>query len=256
MDQSTDTNAAIWQSGEIVRAWAAEEKKRELNRAAQRQFMAVLLPFGEQEAFTFLDLGAGTGAASRAILGLHQRSTAILADFSSEMMAAGDFLDELGVPPRIARASQDEMQPFAGRYRYVEFDMSTGEWPAAIPGALDAVVTSMCVHHLPDERKQGLFAEIFGHLVPGGWYLNYDPVRTPDPVVEGAWERVSDYYDPDAASRRLHRTPEQQARYDNHVRYVIPLAQQLEYLRSAGFRGIDVYWKQLENVIYGGCRPA
>ena len=69
------------------------------------------------------------------------------------------------------------MRPYSGRYRYVEFDMSVGaEWPAAIPVALDAVVTSMCVHHLPDERKQGLFAEIFDRLVPGGWYLNYDPV--------------------------------------------------------------------------------
>ena len=26
--------------------------------------------------------------------------------------------------------------------------------------------------------------------------------------------------------------------------------------RSAGFEGVDVYWKQLENVIYGGRRPA
>ena len=49
---------------------------------------------------------------------------------------------------------------------------------------------------------------------------------------------------------------EQHARWENHVRYIIPLDQQLEYLRSAGFAGIDVYWKKLENVIYGGCRPA
>jgi tRNA (cmo5U34)-methyltransferase len=237
MEQSADTNAAIWQSGEVVATWAAEERKRD--RAAQRRLMAVLLPFGRQEAFTFLDLGAGTGAASRAILGLHPRSTAILADFSAEMMAAGE----------------REMQPFAGRYQYVEFDMSTGEWPAAIPAALDAVVTSMCVHHLPDERKQGLFAEIFDHLVPGGWYLNYDPVNTRDRVVEAAWERVNNYDDPEAAGRRLHRTPQEQARHDNHVRYIIPLTQQLDYLRSAGFRGIDVYWKRLDYVIYGGCRP-
>ena len=131
--------------------------------------------------------------------------------------------------------------------------MTTGEWPAAIPAALDAVVTSMCVHHLPDERKQGLFAEIFGHLVPGGWYLNYDPVSAEDPVIEAAWQRVNDHDDPEAAAAGgAHRTPQQQARWDNHVRYIIPLDRQLEYLRSAGFRGIDVYWKQLENVIYGG----
>ena len=105
------------------------------------------------------------------------------------------------------RAGEREMEPFAGRYSYVEFDMTTGEWPAAIPAALDAVVTSMCVHHLPDERKQGLFAEIYDHLAPGGWYLNYDPVRAEDPLVEAAWQRVNDHDDPEAAAQAGHRTP-------------------------------------------------
>jgi tRNA (cmo5U34)-methyltransferase len=237
---STDTNAAIWQSAEGVQAWAAEAELSERNRAAQRHFLALLLPFEQAEPFTFLDLGAGTGAASRAVLDLHPGSTAILADFSAEMMRVG----------------QREMERFAGRYRYVEFDMSAGgRWPEAIPAALDAVVTSMCVHHLPDERKQELFAEIFGHLVPGGWYLNYDPVRAEDPVVEATWQRVNDQANPEVAARRRHRTPLEQARWDNHVRHIIPLGQQLGYLKSAGFEGIDVYWKQLDTVIYGGRRP-
>jgi tRNA (cmo5U34)-methyltransferase len=241
MEDQADTNAAIWQSAEAVEAWSAEAGRQESGRIASRRFMAALLPFEEQDAFTFLDLGAGTGAASRAILDEYPRSAAILADFSAEMMRAGE----------------REMQRFAGRYRYVEFDMSGGgEWPAAIPAALEAVVTSMCVHHLPDERKQGLFAEIFGHLAPGGWYLNYDPVRAEDPVVEATWARVNDHNDPEAAARRRHRAPVDQARWDNHVRYIIPLGPQLGYLRSAGFDGIDVYWKQLDNVIYGGRRPA
>ncbi len=240
MDDQADANAAIWQSAEGVQAWAAEAERQERERKAHRRFMAGLLPYQEQQPFTFLDLGAGTGAASRAILDLHPHSTAILADFSAEMMRAGE----------------REMQRFAGRYRYVEFDMSAGgEWPAAIPAALDAVVTSMCVHHLPDERKQSLFAEILGHLVPGGWYLNYDPVRGDDPVVEATWKRVNDHDDPEAAARRQHRTPLDHACWENHVRYMIPLGRQLGYLRSAGFEGIDVYWKQLENVIYGGRRP-
>jgi hypothetical protein len=46
------------------------------------------------------------------------------------------------------------------------------------------VVTSLCVHHLPDDRKQGLFSGVFDHLVPGGWYLNYDPVLAEGPVVD------------------------------------------------------------------------
>src|SRR6266700_2415128 len=146
MGEPADTNAAIWKSAEAVEAWTAEAERQERSRQAHRRFHAILLPFGEQDEFTFLDLGAGTGAASRVILEEYPRSTAILADYSAEMMRVGE----------------REMQRFAGRYRYVEFDMSAGgEWPAAIPAELDAVVTSMCVHHLTDDRKQILFAEIF-----------------------------------------------------------------------------------------------
>jgi SAM-dependent methyltransferase len=239
MDHLTDTNADIWKSEEGVQFWTAKSEEREQKRAAQRLLMGELLPFDEQDTFTFLDLGAGTGAAARGILGLYPRSTAILTDFSSQMIDEGE----------------REMQPFAGRYQYVEFDMSTNSWPAAIPATVDAVVSSMCVHHLPDHRKQGLFAEILERLSPGGWYINYDPVSSPDPVVEATWERVNDHEDPVAAGKRLHRTPQEQSRHENHVRYMIPLDQQLDYLRSAGFQGVDVYWKHLENVIYGGCRP-
>src|SRR6478752_5133546 len=220
MGETADTNAAIWKSAEAVEAWTAEAGRQERSRQAHRRFLALLLPFADQDEFTFLDLGAGTGAASRAILRLYPRSTAILADFSAEMM----------------RASEPEMEPFAGRYRYVQFDMASGEWPAEIPAALDAVVTSMCVHHLPDDRKRGLFAEISAALAPGGWYFNYDPVRAEDPVSEATWDRVRDREDPEGAARRHHRP-------------------QLEYLRAAGFEGVDVYWRHLENVIYGGRRP-
>ena len=239
MDNSADTNAEIWHSEEMVQHWVKEATAQERNRAEQRRLMADLLPFDDDREFTFLDLGAGTGAASRAILERHPRATAILADFSAQMMAAGE----------------PQMLPFAGRYRSVEFDMTTGDWPAGVPAQLDAIVTSMCVHHLTDERKQGLFGEIFDHLVPGGWYFNYDPVSAADPAVGQIWQRISDREDPETAHRRHHRTPEEQARWENHVRYIIPLDRQLKYLHSAGFAGIDIFWKKLENVIYGGYRP-
>jgi len=239
MNQPADTNAAIWQSSEMAETWAAEAAERERRNSAPWRFMTVLLPFGGQDAFTFLDLGAGTGGLSRAILDAHPRSTAVLADFSAAMMGAGE----------------REMEPFAGRYRYVEFDLQAGDWPGGVPGSVDAVVTSLCVHHLTDERKQGLFGEILRRLVPGGWYLNYDPVRTDDPVVAAAWERATERRDPKLAHKRSHQTPEEKVRWENHVRHMMPLAPQLEYLRSAGFEGVDVYWRRLDFVIYGGRRP-
>lgn len=240
MDLSTDTNASIWKSEEHVRARAARSDERERENAARWRLLGELLPFGEQDAFTFLDLGAGTGSAARAVLDLYPRSTAILSDFSPQMIAVGE----------------EEMAAYAGRYRYVEFDMSTSTWPAAIPAALDVVVSSMCIHHMPDDRKAGLFAEVYAHLAAGGWYLNYDAVSASDPVVAAVWERTTDRRDPESARRRQHRTPQEQVRHENHVRYLIPLPQQLEYLAAAGFAGIDVYWKDLGDVIYGGQRPA
>src|SRR5437764_7268781 len=177
MGETADTNAAIWKSAEAVEAWTAEAERQERSRQAHRRFLALLLPFADQDEFTFLDLGAGTGAASRVLLDLYPRSTAILADYSAEMMRVGD----------------REMQRFAGRYRYVEFDMSAGgEWPAAIPATLEAVVPSMCVHHLPDDRKRSLFTENFDHLAPGSWDFHYEHVRATSTVVAAARQVVTE----------------------------------------------------------------
>ena len=97
-------------------------------RAEQLTLVARLLPFATDAAFTFVDLGAGTGAASRAILAEYPRATAILADYSRQMMAEGE----------------NSLAKYSGRYRYVELDMSTSEWPdAELPLPLDAAVSAV-----------------------------------------------------------------------------------------------------------------
>lgn len=239
MADGSDTNEDVWKSDHMVAQWVATAEERERRRAEHRRLMADLLPFGDDEAFTFVDLGAGTGAATRAVLDRFPRARAVLGEYSPQMTAEG----------------RRALAEYHDRFTYVELDLSTGEWPPEMPAGVPAVISSLCVHHLPDERKGALFTEIWERLAPGGWYVNYDPVGTDDPVVEAAWLRAGDRQDPEAAAKRRHRTPEEQARYENHVRYIIPLAPQLELLRAAGFEGIDVYWKQLDHVIYGGRRP-
>jgi tRNA (cmo5U34)-methyltransferase len=240
MSDTEDTNAAVWKSDLGVSFWKSRQNDRASRDAERRSLMAELLPFAVDEPFTFVDLGAGTGAAALSVLDLYRAARAILADYSPQMMAQGAV----------------ELEPYAERYRYVEFDLSAaGDWPDEIPHQVDAVISSLSVHHLNDERKQSLFAEILTHLAPGGWYLNYDPVRPPDPIVEEAWLRAGDRRDPRAAHKREHRTPEEQFRYENHVRYMIPLDPQVGFLRAAGFEGVDVFWKELDYVIYGGRRP-
>lgn len=240
MSDSAESNAAVWKSTAAVAEWVATAEERERRRAWPRRLMAELLPYSGDDRFSFVDLGAGTGAASQAVLDRYPGATAVLADYSPQMMEEG------------SRA----LAGYEGRYRYVELDLASGRWPAEIGGGLGAVISSLCVHHLPDDRKQGLFIEIFERLSPGGWYLNYDPVRAEEPATEAAWERVVGALDPDAAAKHAHRTPDEQARWENHVRHIIPLAPQLEFLRTAGFEAVDAYWKELDHVIFGGRRPA
>jgi tRNA (cmo5U34)-methyltransferase len=239
MTEHADTNAAIWKSEEVVRAFAAQAEQRERDRAEQLTLVARLLPFVRDDGFTFLDLGAGTGAAARAVLAEYPKAKAVLADFSTQMMAEGE----------------NQLAPYAGRYRYVEFDMLSSDWPADIPVPLDAIVSALSIHHLPDARKQTIFREIRRQLKPSGWYVNYDPIRAPDPAIEATWERVNDRYDPQGPFKRANRNKLEQARYENHVRYMIPLEPQLQWLREAGFVDIDVFWKRLDWVIYGGRTP-
>lgn len=234
-----DTNDAVWKSDHMVAQWVAGTGERERRRFEQRRLMADLLPFAQDQAFTFVDLGAGTGAASQVVLDRFPHARAVLAEYSPQMAAEG----------------RRALSEYDGRFTYVQFDLGAGSWPAEVPAAVTAIISSLCVHHLPDARKQALFAEVLQHLAPGGWYFNYDPVTADDPIVESAWRRAGDRQDPEAAAARAHRSPEEQRRYENHIRYMIPLGPQLHFLRAAGFEGIDVYWKQLDLVIYGGRRP-
>ena len=239
MAEQTDTNADIWKSEEVARNFAAQSEQRERERREQSILLARLLPFTADDAFTFLDLGAGTGAASRVLLEEYPRAEAILGEYSPQMTAEG----------------VRQMSAFAGRYRYVELDMLASAWPASVPAQLDAIVSTLSIHHLPDDRKQATFRHVFEHLKPGGWYVNFDPIRATDAAQEATWERINDRYDREAAYKRTHRSHQEQERYENHVRYMIPLEPQLAMLRGAGFTHIDVFWKRLDWVIYGGVRP-
>ena len=49
MGEPADTNAAIWKSAEAVEAWTEEAERQERSRQSHRRFMAVLLPFAEQD---------------------------------------------------------------------------------------------------------------------------------------------------------------------------------------------------------------
>ncbi|HEY8319256.1 MAG TPA: class I SAM-dependent methyltransferase [Amnibacterium sp.] len=228
-------DAASWRSDEGIAAWLSTSGDREARRVHQRRLMAELLGFADDDPFVVVDLGAGTGAAARAVLDRYPRSSAVLVDFSRQMADAG----------------RRALEPYEGRFRYVEHDLAGGgAWPDGVPDHVDAVITSLVLHHLSGSRQQQLLAEVLGRLTPGGWFLDLDLLEAGDALVDEAWSRTADRLDPGALAER-------QRRHERHGSLQLtPLDRQLALLREAGFAAVDVYWKQLDTAILGGRRPA
>lgn len=239
MGDGSGGKESIWKEEWRVQRWISDMDERERRWAEQYVLLAQLLPFSGADAFTVLDLGAGTGAASRTILNFYPKARAVLADHSPQIMGRG----------------AEMMAPFEGRYEYVEFDLRESRWPEAIPTPIHAAVAAQCFHHLPDERKRALVRDTYDRLVPGGWFFDMDPVRPVDPAVGAVWERVGAILEPDSYHRKKQRTPQEEAAHQDHVRNICALDRQLGFLREAGYEAIDVFWKRLEFVIYGGRKP-
>jgi len=161
--QPRDVGGYEWQETDRVARYLEREQEPEHEAEVRtaHQLMIELLPAGLDEAFQFLDLGAGAGAVSASVMAHFPEASGVLADMSAPMMQAGN----------------DQLAPFAGRWRYVEYDMNTEDWPAALAGPFRAAVSARAIHHLTNERKLALFRRVLSALAPGGVFVNWDRLR-------------------------------------------------------------------------------
>ena len=118
----------------------------------------------------------------------------------------------------------------------VEHDLNH---PLPGKGSFDAVVSSIAIHHLANERNRTLYAEIFDLLEPGGVFLNLERVASPTPNLRRRFHAAMGHdHDPEDPSDRL-----------------LDLETQLFWLREIGFADVDCFWKWLELALLGGVKP-
>ncbi len=107
-----------------------------------------------------LDLGAGTGALSEAIL----RHEAV------------DAIELVDVDPEMLDQARARLERFGSRARFREQSFLD-----PLP-ACDAVVASLALHHIPEMADKGtLYRRIHASLRPGGVFVNADAVMPSDP---------------------------------------------------------------------------
>jgi tRNA (cmo5U34)-methyltransferase len=234
---------ATWQHPESAR-WFLDRRERRLPLIdVQEDIVRRLFERQGHDVARFLDLGAGDGALSHLLLTSFPAAEAILVDFSEPMLA--------GVADRLAGR---------GRWRIAHGDLSRPAWREGIPaGRYGAAVSSLAIHHLPAERKRGLYAEVFALLEDGAMFVNLDYVRIRGPL-HGLWEEKlvenTLRLERERPGGRTRAELEEELFGDAEEDRPDTVDEQLQWLRDAGFEDVEVHFKWAEVAIFGGVRPA
>ena len=155
-----------------------------------------------------LDLGTGDGRLLAAIRDRDPEARGVGVDTSEPMLARAT-----------ARFGDDPL---------LEFHTHDLALPLVDSGPFDAVVSGLAIHHLEDERKRELFAEIHSHLVPGGVFANLDLVAPASPRLHERFRREIGRAEDDPADR------------------LADLSEQMGWLREVGFAEVDCHFKWLQ----------
>jgi tRNA (cmo5U34)-methyltransferase len=168
-----------------------------------------------------LDLGCGDGKVTGRVVDLHPEVEAVACDFSPEML--GRARERFERAPNVTMREHDLDDPLPA------------EW-----GTFDAVVSAFAIHHVVDERKQALYAEVFDRLRPSGVFANLEHVASPTPELHAAFlASIGQTIADDDPSNKL-----------------APVETQLGWLRAIGFAQVDCFYKWREIGLLAGVKPA
>jgi len=180
---------------------------------------SVLLEHLPRDVRRVLDLGTGDGRLLALLQADRPEMLGVGLDFSEVMLAAAG--ERFAGDDRVELVPHDLGDPLPGLGRF------------------DAVVSSMAIHHLEDERKRTLLAEVFGLLEPGGVFANFEHVASP--------------------TRRLHlaffAAINEPIENEDPSDRCLDVETQLSWLRELGFDDVDCYWKWLEMALLIGVKP-
>ena len=212
----------------------------------RRRMLAILQSFyvyfvKDESAKTMLDLGCGDGIVTAAIADADPAISATLVDGSADMLkTAGERLGGLK------------------NARYVKTSFQEALRKDIVGGIYDFIASSLAIHHLALDEKKSLLQYAYDHLKPGGYFVNIDVVLAPSGQLEqwylSLWrnwieerQRVLGI-----ASGLFDNIVE---RYkDNRDNKPDTLGDQLDALRSAGFKDVDCYYKYGIFTMFGGRR--
>ncbi len=175
-----------------------------------------------------IDLGAGTGALSEAILAHDGARRVELIDVDPEMLAQ----------------ARGRLERFEGRVRFREMSFLD-----ALPPC-DGAAASLSLHHIPEMAvKRALYGRIRGSIRPGGIFVNADATMPADPEGREACRRlwVDHMMACGIEEARAFEHLEEWSEEDTYF----PLDEELAAMRDAGFDAECIWHEATIAVVVG-----
>ncbi len=244
--KATSDSHEAWNNPDYIHWWLKKRAWKGPIREIQAEMVVRMIPHPLDSAIRVLDLCAGFGALSIAILKSRPNAKALCIDGSEELTKLG----------------RDRTAEFAERIKFVQASLDTADWLTSTTGSYDAVVSAQAfIRFLTPERRKSLYKEIFNITSPGGCFINADDICAPTVTLRKRYRRALNQWLDDHLREPSGDTPAfVKFKEDSPVNHDEPrkdgfLDQELCWLREAGFEDVDCFWKFGMMTIYGGFRP-
>lgn len=240
------SDVASWSESdsETYRALAAVAVPR---RREQFATLLSLVPFADDAKFRIVELACGEGLLAQALLTVFSKASYLGLDGSASM--------------REATASR--LADKASRATVAVFELGAPDWLPLAESA-DLIVSSLCIHHLDGPGKRQLFKNLAERMSDCGVLLIADLVAPQQPGTLAHYAQAYDHAvfeqaailgEPGKRAKALiERERWNYFRYPESVDQPSFLADQLVWLREAGFVSVDCAWLYAGHAIYGGAK--
>ena len=170
-----------------------------------------------------LDLGCGTGNLTDQMLKSFPEAE----------------IDALDISEDILRESRKRFSNISN-IRYIQADFKSMHLP---PGSYDLIMSSIAIHHIDDQDKTRLYAEVYQALKPGGLFIFADQTRgVSDNIYKkniAAWKEEA--FKLGSTEKNWDMWMAHQYAHDFHT----PVPWHLQQLEKTGFGETDLLWKYL-----------
>lgn len=212
-------------------------KKDEFDAAIIRMF-----PYDAGKNIRVLELGSGTGDLTTKILRPFPHANITCIDGSSEMLKAAEV--------RLRRHKR--------KIVFLQRNLEDPSWNVSLD-RFHVVVSARTLHHLSDQRKRGLYKQIFGMLMKGGCFVNGDLIRSEHKILNQKYEEIWAHHIQKKTKRilgidrsieevrqKIHEAAAREGDRPASMEY------QLSWLREVGFKAVDCVWKYFHMAVIVG----